>query len=502
MNSSKKLLGISVLLMVLCVGLLLTGPEKQGSQDEESVSSEGLLFYCAAGMKEPVQAIAMDYEAEYGVPVEIQFGGSGTLLSNIKVSNHGDLYLAADESYLEIAKNEGLVKEIIPLAEMVPVIAVLKGNPKNIESITDLLRDDVSFGLANPEAAAVGKETRRLLDSAGQWTAVEMKAKVFKPTVMDLANDVKLGTIDAAILWDAVVGQYEEMESVLVPELEGGGTLISVGVMTASEKPTSALRFARYLSAQDRGLAEFAKSGFRPAEGDLWTENPQVVLFSGGVNRLAIEKTLDEFEQREGVDLVRSYNGCGILVAQMKTGEVPDAYFACDVSFMRNVPDIFPESVVISETPMVIIVPKGNPMGIHSLVGLAQERLKIGIANAEQSALGKLTSDLLQEEGLLDAVMKNVVTQTPTADLLVNQMQTGSLDAAIVYKANTPYVRDKLEIIPIDSPSATAIQPYGIANQSENKQIMRRLLDTLSDEHSKNQFEQVGFDWKSPKQGS
>ncbi len=56
--------------------------------------------------------------------------------------------------------------------------------------------------------------------------------------------------------------------------------------------------------------------------------------------RPAIEQTIAEFERREGVKVTRVYNGCGILVAQMKAGEVPDAYFACDSEFMNQVNDI------------------------------------------------------------------------------------------------------------------------------------------------------------------
>jgi len=46
--------------------------------------------------------------------------------------------------------------------------------------------------------------------------AVNKHTTVFKPTVNDLANDVKIGTVDAAIVWDATVKQYAEM--VAVPE--------------------------------------------------------------------------------------------------------------------------------------------------------------------------------------------------------------------------------------------------------------------------------------------
>ena len=60
--------------------------------------------------------------------------------------------------------------------------------------------------------------------------------------------------------------------------------------------------------------------------------------------RPAIEQTITAFEEREGVRVPRVYNGCGILVAQMKAGQVPDAYFACDVEFMKQVQALFPDS--------------------------------------------------------------------------------------------------------------------------------------------------------------
>ena len=49
------------------------------------------------------------------------------------------LYLAADESYIRLARQQGLLAEAIPLARMRPVVAVAKGNPKNVRTLDDLL---------------------------------------------------------------------------------------------------------------------------------------------------------------------------------------------------------------------------------------------------------------------------------------------------------------------------------------------------------------------------
>ncbi len=497
MNPASKTITLSLVAIGVLVALLVWKPEDRAGLK----AGDPLVFYCAAGIKPPVEAVARDYEKRYGVEVQLQYGGSGTLLSSLRVAGRGDLFLAADESYLQTARSNHIVAEIIPLATMTPVVAVRKGNPKGIHSVEDLLRADLAVALANPDAAAVGKITRRLLTRSGHWADLEKHAKVFKPTVNDVANDVKLGTVDAGIIWDATVNQYPELEAVSIPELAGAVQRVSIGVLDSSGQPAEALRFARFLAARDQGLKTFEKLGYVPVEGDVWSEKPEVVLFSGGVNRMAIESTLKAFEEREGVSVNRVYNGCGILVSQMRAGQRPDAYFACDVSFMHSVSDMFLEAVDLSRTDIVLLVPKGNPLGLSRLADLARPNLRVGIANEQQSALGALTVRMLRAEAIHDQVMPNVRVQTPTADLLVNQIRTGSLDVVVVYEANTSQVRDQLDVVPLHTPAAIAVQPYAVGKNSDNRLLMQRLLERLRGADSRAKFESVGFHWQEGSSG-
>ncbi len=484
----------NIALLTVAAVVLLTGLLAWNSRSKRPGEVEGeIVFFCAAGVKPPVERVAKQYEEEYGISIQLQYGGSGTLLSNLRTVRMGDLYLAADESYIEIGREQGLIAESIPLAVLTPVIAVRKGNPKNVHVLKDLLREDVAVALANPTAAAVGRASKSLFEKTGDWERMEKSTKVFKPTVNDIANDIKIGTVDAGIVWDAVVKQYEELEAVTIPDSASETQRIAVGVLKTSKNSTAALRFARYLGGRNKGLAEFEKDGYQPVQGDIWEENPELVLFSGGVNRLAIEDTLKKFEEREGVKITRVYNGCGILVSQMKAGEMPDAYFACDASFMTQVADMFLDSTTVAETDMVIVVQKGNPKGIKTLADLTAEGLAVGVANPKQSALGALTQRMLEASNLYEKVEKNVKVKTPTADLLVNQIRTGSLDAVIVYRANTPYVRDDLDILSIDNPAAKAVQPYAVSKDSPHRYLMERLLDSIQSEESKQIFEEIGF---------
>ncbi|MSU34826.1 MAG: hypothetical protein EXS36_06885 [Pedosphaera sp.] len=489
MNRARDLFLLSAVAVAGLILLLRWNPDRTSRQGAKTP----LVVYCAAGIKPPVEEAARAYEQIFRMPIQIQYGGSGTLLSNLRVARKGDLFLAADESYLLTARSNHLVKEIIPLSRIVPVIAVRRGNPKNVRTLSDLLR--VELALANPDAAAIGRITRELLTKSGEWTALEQHARVFKPTVNDVANDIKLGTVDAGIIWNATASQYPELEIVGVPDLTSIDQRIAIGVLEFSQQPTEALRFARYLGARDRGLKEFTKYGYEPFEGDVWAKTPEIVLFSGDVNRMAIDETIQQFEEREGARVTRVYNSCGILVSQMKSGRRPDAYFACDTSFMYEVKNLFSDSVNISATGMVLLLPKGNPKSLRTLADLAITGLRIGIANEEQSALGGLTARVLRTQGLWDSVMSNVRVQAPTAELLVNQMRTGSLDAVVVYAANTSQVRDAFTVVPLSGLGTIAIQPFAIGKDSEHTFLTERLLATLRESDSRKKFESAGFRW-------
>ncbi len=462
--------------------------------------SRPLVLYCAAGMTLPVEEAIEEYRKEFPVEIRTDFAGSGALLSRIRAKPEGDLYLAADASYIALARDHGIVKEAIPLARMRPVIAVKKGNPKGIRGVADLLREDVVVAIANPEAASVGKHTKRILTASGDWERLAARIKVTKPTVNDVANDIKIGTVDAGVIWDATANQYPEVEAVRVPMFDRETLDVTIGIFVSSPNSASALRFARYLQAPEKGAPIFTKHGFETIEGDPWTPTPELVFYSGGVNRLAIEQTIEEFKAREGVEIKTKYNGCGILSADMKavagTDNFPDGYFSCDVSFMAQVENLFEPSENIAETDMVILAPKGNPRGLNSLAALAGPDLKLGLAHPEQSALGALTVRLLREAGLYERIHPNVRMETPTADLLVDQMLVGALDGAIVYRANTSRVTEKLAIVDIDHPEAKAIQPIAVSRSSRYKFLMGRLLDAIRSIDSRDRFSRTGFRWR------
>lgn len=483
--------------LVVIVGLIvLLQWQSRTSRPVTGVGGKPLLVFCAAGIKPPVEAVAHEYEQTFGVRVQLQYGGSGTLLSNLRVADSGDLFLAADESYMKSAREFGLLAEAIPLARMRPVIAVAKGNPRNILTLEDLQRTDVRVAMANPEAASIGRTVRALLQKSGQWIELEKHITVFKPTVNDVANDVKIGSVDAGIVWDATARQYPELEFVTLPLFDAATETISIGVLKRSQQPAAALRFARYLGARDQGLKQFEKFHYEPVDGDEWADSPEIVLFSGAMLRPGLEKTLKEFEQREGCRFTTVYNGCGVLVAQMRTGQRPDAYFSCDTSFMKSVADLYLDPVDVVDNQLMIIVAKGNPKGIQTVQDLTKPGLRVGLPHHEKSAMGNSAWKMLVQMNVYDALAPNLSVESPTGDFLINQLRTGSLDAIIACRSNWTGVREHLDAVPIDHPLARMTQPYAVGRNTRYQQMLARLQDALTTAASRERFEAEGFGWR------
>jgi len=463
-----------------------------------ALAPKPLTVFCAAGVRSPMEEVARAWTAETGQAVHLQYGGSGTLLNNLRMAPKADLYLAAADAYMRQARASGLVSERLPLATQQLVIAVPDGNPFGIASLEDVLDGKVRLALPNPDATAAGSTCKRVLQHAGLWEQLQASIVVTKPTVSDVAADVRLGAVDAAITWDTTTALVQGVQAVKDSVFDPSREQVGIGVLSSCSQPTAALAFARFLASRDKGAPRFAAAGFTPVQGDVWVQSPRLTLFSGGMLRPALEPVITAFCKREGVHIDRSYNGCGILVAQIRNGAAPDAYAACDQSFLDMVQDQFAAGTLLSRNAMVLLVPKGNPEGLSSAEDLLRPGLKIGVASPDRSALGALAVGALIEAGLWGALKAsgNIKVESATGDFLVNQVRGGGLNAAIVYHSNaraSEPVRSTTDVVHLGIEAPFAQQPWAVRRDSRHAQTLGRLLEAIEQARADGAFTELGF---------
>ena len=490
-------IGGSVLLLAGLIGSLYWISEP-GRHD---FGNEPLEIYCAETMRVPLEEIAAGYEKEYQQKVVLHPGPSQTILANLELNKKGDLFIPADESFMRIAKKKKLVSAVEDVARMRMVVIVNRGYPKKIASWNDFVAPGIKIGLGNTDATAIGKLIKERLQADRLWDAVEKRDPVYLGSVSQVRNSVQLGSVDVGVVWDVIAKPFENKLTVVrLPEFDKMEAVLQIGLANSSTQPANARRFARYLRAKDKGAAHLKKCGFsKVEEGYGMDERPELLVYAGAMLRPAVEESLAEFKKREHVEIKTVYNGCGILVSAMKAGDksVPDVYFSCDTSFMNQVKDLFNEPTSVSSNQLMIIVKKGNPKKATELLDLAQPGLRVGVGHEQQCAFGAITKETFLRTGVYAKVAKNITVQTPTGDMLINQLRTGSLDVVVAYRSNLAGFENELEGTPITGiPCAAPLQPIAVSKNAAHPLLSRHLLEFLESDQSRQHFEKLGFGWE------
>jgi molybdate transport system substrate-binding protein len=222
-----------------------------------------LRLYCGAGLRAPVDEVTKEYTRRTGIVVEADYAGSEVLLSKIKLSRQGDIYMPGDAHYLDLAAKEGLTGPSQPVCYWVPVIMTPKGNPKGIQALADLLKPGVKVALGDAKACAIGVHTVKLLEKNKIALSEIEKNIVYRSvTVNELATHARLGAVDAAIVWDGVAAGYKDQAGVIaIPPEQNLISTVPIAALKSSADSKAAQDFIQFITS-DAGRAVFVKHGF------------------------------------------------------------------------------------------------------------------------------------------------------------------------------------------------------------------------------------------------
>lgn len=253
-----------------------------GCKQRRAPAPEPLLCYVGGTMRPAMEKLAAMYRRETGQPVEIDYGDSGSNFIKIKVSGKGDLYVAHDP-YLGPLLKQGLGAKGWNLAVLTPVI-VVKRPGRQIRGLKDLARPGVRIGLTDERYSTLGHICPLIFEKAGLRAEIEKNVATRMKMGGQVANAVAIGSLDAAIVWNAVAHlRREKLEAIpiepeyrLVPGVDAVTSAtygridmarvnVFIATLNSSRRPEAARAFAAF-AASRRGREVFAELGFSPAE--------------------------------------------------------------------------------------------------------------------------------------------------------------------------------------------------------------------------------------------
>jgi molybdate transport system substrate-binding protein len=258
----KKLKIGSCFVSVLLLYLLVCGMGDNPKKSNGDFKGKELELFIGSASKPAAEDAAKEFEKLTGAKLLLHFGGSGKMLSDMKLSNRGDIYFPGSSDYMELAKREKLV---IPETEkivvyLIPAINVPKGNPKGIKTLDDLAKPGVRIGIARPDTVCVGLYAVEVLEYNNLSEKVKPNIVTYVESCEKTAQIVGLSTVDAVIGWSVFCyWNPEKIETVLLdPEQVPRVGYIPIARSVYSKEKKLSDKFIEYVTGKE-GKSMFEK---------------------------------------------------------------------------------------------------------------------------------------------------------------------------------------------------------------------------------------------------
>jgi len=270
---SQKTLGVIAVIVVL--GAVTFVASRQFSGD---ASGDRVLVLCGGSMRGAVEEIKARYLLKHPDRViETTYGGSGELCAQIQHSGKGDIYICHDP-FMPWACDKGMISEWGTVAALDVVIAVPKGNPKNIRTLEDLARPGLRVGIGNQTYSTSGQIVKHMLEGQSFGPDILKNVRVETKGHQQRCNDIILGTLDTGTVWNAVGKMYaDKLDLVPIPQgyvnaittatygvLDLKYTKVTAGIISGAKDRKAAQDFYAFII--DEGKDVFKELGFSPVK--------------------------------------------------------------------------------------------------------------------------------------------------------------------------------------------------------------------------------------------
>jgi molybdate transport system substrate-binding protein len=252
LGSWKWLLTVPVLFAVGCT---------RGNDAPEA--DEPIIAFVAASTKDAVQQIASRFKTEKNLQVRINADDSSKLATQIVQEAPAQVFLSANEKWVDFIKEKGFAQETTPLLGNLLVIVAPRGNPARIRRAEDLANASLQrLAVAGPTVPA-GIYARQALKNLKLWDLLSAGKKIISADNVRVAlTYVERGEAEAGIVYatDARISGQVDLVYSFQPETHDPIRYPLV-LLKAGGASLSARAFFDYLQSPRAGDI-FAKHGF------------------------------------------------------------------------------------------------------------------------------------------------------------------------------------------------------------------------------------------------
>jgi molybdate transport system substrate-binding protein len=249
-------------LVVLVTVLAMTAVACGGDGDAGDATTspgEAMLVLAAASLTDAFTDIAAEFEAaNEGVDVELSFGASSALATQIVEGAPAAVFASASGTQMEVVVDEGLnAGDPVIFATNLLEIAVFAESEGAVASIEDFTNEELLLGLCAEEVPC-GDFAREMFANAGITPSVDTN----EPDVRALLGKVETGELDAGIVYVSdVVAAGDGVVGVPIPDDHNVVANYPIATLTEAADGDIAQAFADYVLS-DAGQEILENYGF------------------------------------------------------------------------------------------------------------------------------------------------------------------------------------------------------------------------------------------------
>jgi molybdate transport system substrate-binding protein len=189
-----------------------------------------------------------------------------------------------------------------------------------------------------------------------------------------------------------------------------------------------------------------------------------------------------------------SFAGSNTLAAQIQQGAPADVFASANTTLPQQLfqKGLCSQPVVFTRNTLVLIVPKSNPAGIHSVYDMTRSGIKLDVA-ASSVPVGSYTRQILKNMGL-SSVLNNVVSNETDVREVLAKVALGEADAGFVYSTDAKTVPGQVTVLTMPAWAQPKVQ-YGICvvTASRNRTAAQSFVNEVMSKAGQKKMLAAGF---------
>jgi molybdate transport system substrate-binding protein len=221
---------------------------------------------------------------------------------------------------------------------------------------------------------------------------------------------------------------------------------------------------------------------------------PASLSAASPINVFAAASLTEVFPRIDGAPRY-SFAGSDQLALQIRQGAPADVFASASPKYTELAyrDGYVLRPVVFATNKLVVLVPRSNPAGIHSVYDLRRAGVKIVIGD-KTVPIGTYTRQILDTLGITADVTKNVVSEETDVKGIVSKVALGEADAGFVYRTDARPVVSRTRTIALPNWAQPPIRyEVAVVKATTHRVGARAFIAKLMSKRSRGMLAKAGF---------